>query len=164
MSAYRFEPTRPGILTVITIISFLWSGLTVLRVILWAIFALLLGAGSWLLGPVVGAIGSLVGLASIVGMIALSVLSILLFSAALHTAKGDPTGRSLHQGWAWLTLILDGLALVVTGFLSPMAWWGLLYAIGVLYVMSQPEVRAYFDRYLIPPGRIKSGGYLDDAF
>jgi len=164
MSYYRYEPPRPGILTLIMIISFLWSGLSVLRFVLWAIFALIIGVGSWFFGPVVGAVGSMAGLLGIGLMLAFSILSLLLFAAAWHTAKGDPAGRSLHQTWAWINIIMDGFALILTGGLSPMAWWGLLYAVGVLYVMSQPEVRAYFDRHLIRPGPAKPGGIADDAF
>jgi hypothetical protein len=158
----RSDVPKPGILTLVTIVSFLWSALNVLRVIAYGFLALVVGAASWLLGPAVGTLGTLAGAVVVILMVAQSILSILLFSAAWHTMHGDPRGRSQHKTWAWINLVLDGLDLILTGGLSPASWWGVAYAIGLLFVMDLPEVRAYFDRAsFVPPP--KPGGYLDDS-
>jgi hypothetical protein len=163
MAYYRDEPPRPGIVTVVGIISLVWSSLTVLRVIAWALVVSVLGFASWFLGPAVGAFGSLVGMLAILLMILHSLLSLLLFLAGWNTLRGDPSGRSLHQTWAWINIILDGLALLFSHGIAPGSWLGLAYAIALILIMDQPEVRAYFDHRSLPPG-YKPEGVVDDRF
>jgi hypothetical protein len=146
-----YEPVRPPILTTIAIVSLIWSGVTVIRVVLWCVLSLVLGMSSWLLGPAIGAMGTLLSLGVVGLMLASSLLSILLFAAAWHTFLGDPAGRDLHKLWAWLNIALDIVVLVFTLGLSPTSWCGLVYACAVLYVMDLPEVRAYFSRRSFGP-------------
>jgi hypothetical protein len=157
------EPPRPPTLTLVAIVSLLWSGITVIRVVLWSIFALFLGVGSWLLGPAVGAIGTLASMGVILLMILGSLLSVLLFLAAWHSFLGDPQGRELHRLWAWLNIALDLFAMVLTWGLSPASWFGLVYACFVLYVMELPEVQQYFRRRSLPWPQQKPSGIADDA-
>jgi hypothetical protein len=146
-----YRPPKPGVLSIVAIVSLVWSGLNVLRLILWAALWLLLGIGSWLLGPAVGAVGTLFSVVVILLSVAQSILSIILFMAALATMRGEPAGRTLHLWWAWINLFLDGTALILTAGLLPSSWWGLAYAIAIIYVMGLPEVRAYFDLWQLPP-------------
>jgi hypothetical protein len=136
-------PPRPGVLTFIGVVSLLWSITTVLGVIVGIIVSIGIGAGSWLLGPIAGAFGSLLGLMAIVWLVGASLLSILLFQAGWRTLKGDPSGIALHRIWAWISLVLDALALLTTGGLHAGSWWGVIYAVGVLYATRLPEVEAY---------------------
>lgn len=158
-----YEPKRPAVLTLVAVVSFLWSGLNVLLVILGMFFSLILGAGSWILGPAVGVVGSFIGMVVIVLIILSSLMSILLFMAALHTWQGDLAGRSLHRIWAFINVLISGLALLFSGGHARISWWGLVYALSVLYVMGLPEVVAYFNRQGIGSA-FKSGGVLDDEF
>src|SRR3954466_14551999 len=111
----RSFPPKPGILTFLGVVSLLWSVTTVLGVIVGIVVSLGLGAGSWLLGPVAGAFGSLLSLAVIAWLVLASLLSILLFQAGWRTLQGDPSGIALHRIWAWISLVLDALALLTTG-------------------------------------------------
>jgi hypothetical protein len=158
------EPPRPPVLTLVATVSLIWSGIKVMFVVLWAVFAMLLGIGSWLLGPVVGAIGTLASMGVIAWMALGSLLSILLFAAAWYTFLGDPQGRELHRLWAWLNIALDLFALVLTWGVSPTSWFGLVYACFVLYVMELPEVQSYFRRRSSPWPPEKPSGIADDAF
>lgn len=159
----RYDEPRPPLLTLIIILGFLWSGLTVIRVIAWSFLALVLGVGSWLLGPVPGMLGSLFGMAIIGMMLCFSALSILLFMAAWSTLQGNPSGPGLFRLWAWINIVVDGVVLIFTGGLSPAAWFGLAFGICVLYVLHEPAVRAYFGGTL-PRGSMKPPGVGDDAF
>jgi len=133
--------------------------------VLWMIVVLLVLTGvtafSWLGGPVVGAVGTV--FASVLFLLALArcCLSVLLFMAGWRTWQGHPSGVSLHTTWAWITIALDVVNLMITSGLSPASWWGLAYAGFVLFVMSQSDVRAYFGR---GPFRSKAGGLGDDGF
>ncbi len=139
----RSFPPKPGILTFIGVVSLLWSVTTVLGVLVGIVVSVGIGAGSWLLGPVAGAFGSLLGLAAIVWLLGASLLSILLFQAGWRTLQGDPSGIALHRVWAWISLVLDAFALLTTGGLHAGSWWGVVYAVGVLYATRLPEVQAY---------------------
>lgn len=158
----RYYPSRPASLTLVIVLGFLWSGLTVIRVIAWSFLALFLGAGSWLLGPVPGVFGSLFSLFIIALMLCFSALSILLFLAAWNSVQGNPAGRDLFRLWAWINIVLDALLLVFTTGLSPAAWFGLALAACVLYVTNEPAVRAYFAG-VVPPGSGKPSGLSDEV-
>lgn len=136
-------PPKPAILNVIGIISVLWSLTTVLGVFVGVLVLLGLGAGSWLLGPAAGAVGSLLGLLGILWLIGASILSVILFLAGWRTLWGDPSGVRLHRNWAWISLVLDAVGLLISGGLYVGSWWGVLYAVGVLYVTRTPEVLQY---------------------
>jgi hypothetical protein len=139
------RPYRPGVVTLLGVISLAWSSLTFLGAMFAILAAMLFGAGSWLLGPVAGAVGTVVGGLMVLLILAHSVLAILLFCGGWNTLVGAPSGRELLRLWAWISLVLDGLTLVVTGGLSPTSWWGLIYALAVIVVTDWPEVRAYFE-------------------
>ena len=156
-------PPKPGVLGLITVVSFL---LTIADVA-WCLGAVLVGVGiatvGWLGGPFAGAVGVSLGL--VVGGIAClrALLSILLFLAAWNTLLGRRSGRTLHRNWARITIVLDVLDLMLTLGMSPAGWWGLAYAIGVLSVMNQPEVIAYFERARLLPGPgAKPAGISED--
>lgn len=139
----RGLPPKPPILNVIGVISLVWSLTTVLGVFVGILVLLGLGAGSWLLGPVAGAVGSFFSLLGILWLVGASILSVILFLAGWRTLQGDPYGIRLHRGWAWISLILDALGLLISGGLHAGSWWGVLYAVGVLYVTRTPEVLGY---------------------
>ena len=157
-----YPAPRPPVLTIVATVSLVWSGLNMLRLIAWVVFGPILGFSSWLLGPAVGAVGSLVSVLAVLLAIAQSILTIVLFVAAIATLQGEPSGRTLHVWWASINIILDALSLLLTAGLSPSAWWGLAYAAAVLYVMGLPEVRAYFDRSQLS-FTMKPNGITDDA-
>ncbi|WP_435016854.1 hypothetical protein TA3x_004435 [Tundrisphaera sp. TA3] len=138
-------PPKPGVLNLIGVISLLWSLTTVLGVVVGILVLIGLSAGSWLLGPVAGAVGSLLGVLGILWLIAASILSVMLFMAGWRTLQGDPSGIRLHRTWAWISLVLDAVGLLISGGLYVGSWWGVLYAVGVLYVTRTPEVLAYLD-------------------
>src|SRR5687768_8826170 len=100
--ATRFDqPPRPGILTLITIVSFLLSVVDVIWFALVAAFALGIAALSWLGGPITGAAGTVFGSILLLIGLARGLLSVLLFLAAWNTWVANPSGRSLHRSWAW---------------------------------------------------------------
>jgi hypothetical protein len=142
-SGYRTP--RPGVLDLVAIVSFVLSVLNVVWVAVIGLIAVLVGLGSWLGGPIVGAVGS--ALAALVMLFVLfqSGLSLLLFVAAWKTWGGSPGGRSLHKGWAWITLITDLIVLAFVGGMEPGAWARLIYAAFLLWVMSRDDVRDYFE-------------------
>jgi hypothetical protein len=158
----HWETPRPGILNLITIISFFISVLDVLGFLCGLSVALGFATLSWLLGPVGGLIGAFVGSVLVLAAFVRSFLSLVLFSAAWNTWAGLPTGRSHHLLWAWLTIILDLIDLLLTWGWNPATWWGLVYAVCLIYVMDLPEVRAYFERE-VPGAPFKPGGFPDDA-
>jgi hypothetical protein len=149
---------RPPVLDVLAVTSFGLSVLNIAWLVVLGTAVLLVGGASWLGGPVLGAIGTALAAVVLLALLVQSVLSLLLFSAALHTWRGDLRGRSRHLLWAWMTLILDLLDLGFTAGMDFGAWLRLAYALGVLLVMNRPEVRAYFeavadpDRLEPPPG------------
>ncbi len=78
-----------------------------------------------------------------VWMVVSSILSILLFQAGWKTLPRQPAGIRLHRLWAWISLTLDAVLLLLTGGTAAHSWAAILYAVGVLYVTGLPEVRAY---------------------
>ena len=140
---YAYLPPKPGVLKFIAVVSLLWSVTTFLAVVVGLVLVLALGAGSWLLGPAAGAVGSVLGILAILWLIGSSLLSLLLFFAGWKTWRGDPEGIRLHRLWAGISLVLDVLALLTTGGLHAGSWWGVVYAAGVLYATRMPEVLAY---------------------
>ena len=155
---------RPGLVTLLAAISILWSVASVIWFGVAILAALGVSALSWLGGPGVGVIATLIGFAVIAVTGLRSILSLILFYAGLKAWNGEPEGRSLHRTWAKITLVVDALDLLLTGGIDPTAWWGLAYAVGVLYVTDQPEARAYLAG---PPPLgfgAKPAGVVDDAF
>ncbi len=136
---------RPGVLDIISVVSFALSILNVLWLVAVAVLLAAAGAASWLGGPVVGVLGTAIGLFLAIFLILQSILSIMLFNAATATWRGDPAGRSRHKLWAWLTIILDVIDLIFTWGLDPGAWFRLGYALFVLFAMNRGDVAAYFD-------------------
>src|SRR3954452_614149 len=101
---------RPGLLTFIGIVSLIWSSMTLVGSVVMVFVLFLVGAGSWFLGPVAGAVGTLLVTLVCLWMVASSILSILLFQAGLKTLRDDPAGLRLHRLWAWISLALDVVA------------------------------------------------------
>lgn len=139
------RPYRPGILDLVTVVSFILSGVNVLWLIAVGLLIVLAGALTWLGGPVVGTLGTAVGGVVLLFLISQFLLSILLFTAAWKTMKGDPVGRSRHKTWAWIIVILDLLALLFSAGFDLGAWFRLGYAVFLIFIMDRPEVRAYFE-------------------
>ena len=160
MSSAYHRP-RPGLLTLIGVVSLIWSSMTLIGSVVATFFLLLAGAGSWLLGPLAGAVGTAVVALVVAWMAASSILSILLFNAGWKTLKGDPAGIRLHRLWAWISLALDVIGLLGSGGTAPNSWTGVVYAIAVLYITSTPEVLSYygFDPRARPP---KPGVWNDE--
>ncbi|WP_435006204.1 hypothetical protein P12x_003832 [Tundrisphaera lichenicola] len=152
--------SRPGLLTFIGIVSLIWSSVTLIGSVGAVLALLLVGAGSWLLGPLAGAVGTFVVVLAVLWLTASSFLSILLFLAGWKTIHDDPGGIHLHRLWAWISLALDAVALLASVGTAPNSWTGIAYAIGVLYVTSRPDVLAYYGFY---PGTKPTGsGYGHD--
>lgn len=139
------SPRRPGILNALTFFSFFLSFLNVIWIVIIGLMAGVAGALGWALGPVVGVIGSLVAVFFILMLVVQSLLSVLLFVAAWKTWTGQPSGRSLHLIWAWITLVFDLLDLAFTAGIDGGAWVRLVYAIIVIFMMNRDDVRAYFN-------------------
>ncbi|MFO0960485.1 MAG: hypothetical protein U0800_24135 [Isosphaeraceae bacterium] len=135
---------RPGVINLITIISFLISGLNVLWLIVVSILILAASAMTWLAGPAVGVVGSLIGVVIVGLLLAQFGLSVLLFSAAWASLHGAPAGYSRHKLWAWIIIALDLVALLFTGGFDFAAWIRLGYAVFLIIMIDRPEVRAYF--------------------
>lgn len=161
MPATRYP--RPGILNLITFVSLIWSVAGVIWFLLVLLAALGISVLSWLGGPIAGAVGTMVGLGIVVVSGLKSLLSLVLFVAAVKTWSGEPEGRSLHKLWAWITLVLDALDLLLTAGLDPGAWWGLVYAGLLIYLLDQPDMVAYFEGRL-PDGRGKPMAIDADGF
>lgn len=130
---------RPAIATFFGVVSLVWSICTLGTSLVFLLICSLVGAGSWLGGPIVGAFGTALSLAVAVYLIFSSFLSFVLLSAGWLTLQGDPRGITLHRTWAWISLALDALTLLMTGGLTP-GWFGLIYAIAVLYFTTPREV------------------------
>jgi hypothetical protein len=135
---------RPGILTFLGIVSLIWSTMTLVGTVVGVVLCLLVGAGSWFGGTVVGTIGTIVATLVLLWLVACSILSILLFKAGLDTLRDDPAGIHLHRLWAFISLALDLVGLMATGGMAANSWTGLIYAGAVLYLTNLPEVRAYY--------------------
>jgi hypothetical protein len=157
MHLTRTQP-RPALLSLIGGVSLVWSSLSLIRVVAGGVLSFVLGVASWLGGPHVGAVGSVVALIAFAWMIVSSILSILLFQAGLKTLRDDPAGVSLHRVWAWVSLALALLGVLASGR-SSYSWATLLYAVGVLYVTGLPEVRAFAGEF--EPGKPVKTGKLD---
>jgi len=161
MSRFDDSP-KPTILSLVTLISFLLSVFDVAWFLVTTAALLGMAAFSFLGGPIAGGtVTFIVGVLLAVAFVRFF-LSLLLFKAAWSTWQGSHDGRVYHRRWAWITIALDLLALMLTAGMSPASWWGLVYAIVVLYVMDQPDVRAYFGRRTFAPSS-KPRGVLDDA-
>lgn len=137
---------RPGIVNLITVVSFVLSGLNVLWLIVISALILLAGALTWLGGPIAGVLGTAVGAVVIVVLLLQFCLSVLLFMGAWGTMKGEPAGRSRHKRWAWIIVVLDLITLAFTAGLDVGAWFRLGYAVFLIYVLDKPDIRAYFHR------------------
>jgi hypothetical protein len=142
-------------------VSLIWSSMTLIGSVVTAILLLFVGAGSWFLGPLAGAVGTLVVTLVVIWMAASSILSILLFNAGWKTLKDDPAGIRLHRLWAWISLALDLIALIGSGGTAPNSWTGVGYAVAVLIITSSSDVIAYYglDPRVKPP---KPGVWTDD--
>lgn len=152
---------RPKVLDLVAIASFVMSVLNVVWVVVLGLVVLLLGAGSWLAGPVVGMVGLTIAGVVLAILIVQSILSLVLFAAAWKTWNGLPGGRSLHKTWAWVIVIIDLIDLAFTGGMEPGAWVRLVYAIFLIVVMNREDVRDYFDRVShAPQGKVLA----DDAW
>lgn len=156
--------TRPGLLTLIGIVSLVWASLSLFRVVAIGFVSVILGGASWMGGVHAGAIGTLIALILIALMVVSSGLSIILFLAGWKTLRDDPAGVRLHRIWAWISLAL-ALISVATSGRSSHPWIDLFYAVAVLYVTGLPEVRAYFNEARsskpIKPGKSRP---WDDEF
>ena len=151
-----FVPRRPGILNLVSLCSFLLSFLNVFWILVIGIVATAVGVAGWILGPIVGLLGSLVALLFILMLVVQSLLSVLLFLAALKTWRGQSSGRSLHLFWAWIILVIDLIDLAFTGGIDGAAWVRLVYAISLIVVMIRDDIRAYFLRGSFDPFFSKS--------
>lgn len=130
---------RPAIATFFGIVSLVWSVTTLGSVLVMLLVISVIGAGSWLGGPVLGFFGTALSLVVGVYLIASSLLSFVLLWAGWLTLLGDPRGVPLLRFWAWISLGFDTLSLLMTGGLSP-GWFGLIYAIAVLYYTTPREI------------------------
>ena len=146
---------RPGLLTLLGVVSVALSALGMIRLIAGAVLFLFAGVASWLGGPQAGLIGGLIAGVMLVWLFAGSILSIVLFRAGVMTLRDDPAGVRLHRLWAWLSLGLAMLGVLASGR-SSYSWTILIYAVGVLYVTGRPVVRAYCGEE--KPGKLVGAG------
>ncbi len=130
---------RPAIATFFGVVSLIWAVATLGSVLIMLLVMSLIGAGSWLGGPVVGFLGTAISLLVAAYLIASSLMSFVLLWAGWLTLVGDPRGVPLLRFWAWISVGLDTLSLLMTGGISP-GWFGLAYAIAVLYYTSPREI------------------------
>lgn len=138
------RPHRPDVLNLITILSFLFSGLNVLWLMVVSLLILSASALTWLAGPALGVVGTFVG-AMAVGILVLQFgLSVILFLAAWGTLHGQPGGYTWHRTWAWFIIVFDLFSLLITGGVDLAAWVRLGYAVFLIVTIGRPEVRAYF--------------------
>ena len=136
---------RPPIATVFGVVSLLWGGATLAGSLLWIGLFALIGAGSWLGGPVVGLVGTAIGVVGSIYLVLASLLSFVLLAAGWYTLQGDMRGVSLHRTWAWTSLVLDAFALLFSGGLAANGYFGLIYAIAVLYCTTPREVETRWE-------------------
>src|SRR5690348_4452273 len=98
--SYYSSPSKPGVLSVITVVSFCLSILNVIWFLIITLAAVGVSVFSWLGGPAVGATMTIVAGVLWLVTFARVCLSVLLLAAAWHTWQGTPQGRSLHLAWA----------------------------------------------------------------
>lgn len=157
--SYSYPAHRPGVLGFVSAMSLVLSVVDVCWLFLITLALMGVSVASWFAGPWVGAVGFVLAAVLFVFALVRGCLSVLLFMAGWRTMHGEPSGLTLHTTWAWITVALDVVNLMLTAGLSPSSWWGLAYALFVLWVMSRPQVLAYFHRGTYPP---RLGGGLDD--
>src|SRR5438309_9960151 len=88
--SYPYHRPRPGLLTFIGIVSLIWSSLTLIGSVVTALILLLVGAGSWFLGPLAGAVGTLVVTLVVLWRAASPSLRLSLSNAGSQTLMDDP--------------------------------------------------------------------------
>ena len=158
MATYRDHGPRPAIATFFGITSFVWALILLGWVLLVIAVAAVIGVGSWLGGPVIGAVGTAVG-----GLIALycvlsSLLSFVLLVAGWRILVGDPRGLPLLRLWAWASLVFDVLSLLLSGGLSGTSYFGVAYAVAVLYFTTPQALESRWtmaDGYAYPGSKPK---------
>jgi hypothetical protein len=156
---------RPPIATVFGVVSLLWGVATLGGSLLWIGVFALIGAGSWLAGPVAGVLGTAVGVVGSIYLVLASLLSFILLAAGWYTLQGDMRGVSLHRTWAWTSIILDAFALLFSGGLAANGYFGLIYAIAVLYCTTPREVEARWEPAMHgPAGKAKPTHHGDPDF
>lgn len=133
---------RPPIATFFGVVSLLWGIATLAGSLLWIGLFALIGVGSWLAGPVAGVVGTAIGVIGSIYLVLASLLSFVLLAAGWYTLQGDMRGVSLHRTWAWTSLVLDAFALLFSGGLAANGYFGLIYAVAVLYCTTPREVEA----------------------
>ena len=136
---------RPAIATFFGVVSLIWATITLSGTLLGIVIFAVVGAGSWLAGPLVGAIGSAISVVVILYLILASLLSFVLLRAGWLTMQGDPRGIDLLRLWAWISLVLDALSLLLSGGLAANGYFGLVYAVAVLYYTTPLEIKSRWD-------------------
>jgi hypothetical protein len=137
MQAVRAR-TRPGLLTLIGVVSLIWASTRLFGVL----FTLFFNSASWAWGVQAGLDGIAIGALLLLGMIGSSGMSVLLGLAGWRTLKDDPASVQLHRIWGWISLALALLGALSSGR-SVYSWALLAYSVGVIYVVGRPEVRAW---------------------
>jgi hypothetical protein len=133
---------RPGaqIIAVVNIVLGVLGGLGWLALVLAGGF--LTGLGISFLpaaGVVAGGFAALGGLLTLFGL-AFVVLHVMLVAGGVGILKGSPSGRSLSLTFAWVTLVLGLIQLVVSGFTSlPCNAVDFIYSIVLLVVLNQTD-------------------------
>ncbi len=158
--------SRPGILTFLGVVSLVWSSLSLVGVVLGIVLFAVFGMAGWLGGPVAGAVTMLIGALAILWMVASSFLSFLLARAGWRTLHDDPSGIRLHRTWAWISLALDAVGLLLSGGTLPNSWVGISYALLVLHVTNLHDVQLYQSRLTAGPWAWAGKPYVadDEAF
>lgn len=137
---YQNTGPRPAVATFFGLVSLLWALVMLGWVSVVVAFALLIGVGSWLGGPVIGVVGTAIGAMIALYCVVSSLMSFVLLWAGWLILRGDPGGVPLLRYWAWISLILDTLTLLLTGGITPTSWGALLYAVAVLYFTRPIEL------------------------
>ena len=71
-------------------------------------------------------------------------------------------GVSLHRAWAWTSLALDAFALLFSGGLAANGYFGLIYAVAVLYCTTPREVEARWEPGMHEPAGKAKPTYSGD--
>ena len=137
---------RPAMAVIIGVVGLTWAVCTLAGEILGIALCALIGAGSWLGGPILGFVGTALSLVVIGYLVVTSLLSFLLLWAGWLTLSGDPRGVTLLRTWAWISLILDVIALAATTGFAANGWFGLFYAVAVLYFTTPSQMNVHWDR------------------
>lgn len=137
---YPTPEPQPTIAKFFGVVSLFWALSTLGGVLLGMGLFLVIGVGGWLVNPIVGAVGSAIGVVAIGYLLLSSFLSFLLLSAGWKTLQGDPRGISQHRTWAWLSIVLDAVSLLVSGGIAANGYFGLIYAVAVLYFTTPREI------------------------